>query len=199
MAYCSKCGADIGESAFCAQCGTSASIATPDTNPTNVTQDTPSTNVTDERALMQAFIGPNAYYYMGKFDEMPAAGDFIPGWNWSAFFLGLWWFLYRKMYVYAALAWAVTLILSPATAGAGGLAAMVLMGIFGNSLYRKFVREEIAKTAALNPAVRMSALQSKGGVTWVPVLIAIAVVFVVGFIGFAAFVAFFASSSHMYY
>jgi hypothetical protein len=57
-----------------------------------------------------AYVGPKADAYGKVFERFTAEG--IPGfafsWNWPAFFCGTWWYLYRKLYLWAAVDFAVS-------------------------------------------------------------------------------------------
>jgi hypothetical protein len=127
-------------------------------------------NALDDAA---AFIGPKADYYIPAFQKMDSSGSAI-SWNWSAFFFGVLWMLYRKMYLYALVIWGVTFLLGVLTGGAGfGLSILEAIGIglFGNWLYKRKVEEELAAAAPLEPAARKAQLAERGGVTWIPVII----------------------------
>lgn len=52
--------------------------------------------VTD--AMLKAFIGPNAEYYMGARDK-----DTILGWHWPIFLFAIPWLAYRKLYLFTGL------------------------------------------------------------------------------------------------
>lgn len=56
-------------------------------------------------------------------------------WNWSAFFFGAGWLLYRKMYLYGAIA-IVVYILAGYKHPEQILPFSILLGIFGNAIYR---------------------------------------------------------------
>lgn len=205
MPFCSSCGEKLDGGSFCPSCGNPV-------NPTSTDQPTaqqvfsqspnPQVSATapaDDTELMQIFMGPNSNFYFTKFAEMPPLGDYNPSWNWSAFFFGLWWLLYRKMYLYGVIAWVATLAISSMTMGAGGIVTMVLIGLFANSVYRKFVREEIAKTAGMDPAARKNLLAMKGGVTWTPVIIALVIFVLLICAASALFSSIFALSSFSNY
>lgn len=187
MAFCTKCGAQMGDGSYCTSCGAKADEGAQAPNVVAAPTQTQMGVGNDDTELMRAFIGPESSYYLEKFSMMPTQNDFAPTWNWPGFLFGLWWLLYRKMYIYAALAWVGTIVLSSITAGAGGIVAMVLIGVFANSLYRKFVREEIAKTAGYDDVTRRQMLATKGGVTWIPVIIATVACVLIGIVVFAIF------------
>ncbi len=111
-----------------------------------------------------AFIDRNIHKFLPKFksyDVNPAA--FQPGWNWAAFFFSFWWFLYRKMYLWALLCF-ITLCLPYLN-----LLIMIGWGIAANYLYYKHANAKIAEVKAYHGSNYGVYLRDAGGVnTWVP-------------------------------
>lgn len=102
-----------------------------------------------------AFIGANVLYYVLNFKRLRSLNT-TNSWNWSAFFFGSFWLLYRKMYAVFGLTYAINvafnLIFSPAASGFGmaySLAVGALFGLFGNYLYMKHVERHLKKADAL--------------------------------------------------
>ena len=122
------------------------------------------------------FIGPKADYYIPAFQKMDATGSAI-SWNWAAFVFGLFWMLYRKMWLYALVIWGALFVIGlipgigAALDGFLGIASWILFGLFGNWLYKRKVEEELAAAAHLEPAARKAQLASRGGITWIPVIV----------------------------
>jgi hypothetical protein len=58
---------------------------------------------------IQAFVGPNARYYIHQFSKFTFSGTekFTPTWNWSSCGLTFVWMLYRKMYIQALITFAI--------------------------------------------------------------------------------------------
>jgi hypothetical protein len=164
----------------------------PDREDENTTQ-TPveATPEPDNRDLLiETFVGPNAAYFLLAWDVMRERRW---SWNWSAFFFGEGWLLYRKMYLLAILfslaRMALTPYLSSITLFSDSLLnqaipllfpyTMVLnivLGIYANHLYRihaeKKIREAIAE---FKPERRLLGVQTRGGVSllallWIPVI-----------------------------
>lgn len=101
-------------------------------------------------------------------------------WNWSAFLFGAGWFLYRKMYLYAAMAFLLEMLLfllETLTLFSNELglsfAIFCLYGVFGNAIYR----HDLEKRKANNS-------KTKGTSTLLAALYAvfIAAIFVISFI-----------------
>jgi len=120
--------------------------------------------------LWRQFIGSHADYYLERFGTFQAGTGmlFRPSWHWPAFGVGWLWFLYRKMYVHAA----VFLIggLLPMLFGAGLLGTVLWNGVAGvtaNFLYYlhvKFKLEVIQRRAPTDKATRDVLIADAGGV-----------------------------------
>lgn len=155
MPTCPRCGREIEpDSFFCRYCGERVSSMTPDASYDQVRDE-------DYRA----FIGKNADRYVSKFRSFQTAGRdrFAVTWNWSAFFLGFIWMLYRKMYLWALLAFLV------AMTPVGFPLTMIGWGITGNYLYYLQARKIILdiKSQQMTAPTPLS-LQELGGVNrWV--------------------------------
>ncbi len=65
-------------------------------------------------------------------------------WNFAAFFLASYWLFYRKMYGWGFLT-LLTAFFYPIQ-----LATCILFGIFGNSLYKKHIENDVLKWQSLN-------------------------------------------------
>lgn len=97
--------------------------------------------------LWRAFIGPNADRYLEKFKKFGTAQSpkFALTWNWPAFlFISFLWFLYRKMYLYAAV-YAIGPIISTMMTGdmSSGIVWSIVAGATGNYVYYWHCREQI--------------------------------------------------------
>lgn len=108
------------------------------------------------------YVMKNEHKYMGPFTKFEKLGGrFSATWHWPAFFVPPWWFLYRKMYLWAAIAFIVTVI--PQTWLIGAIAG----GISGNWLYYRKMKEDFKAIAKVKD--KKFALQQMGGVHgWVP-------------------------------
>ena len=65
------------------------------------------------REEVEAYVGPNAGKYrdvFARFRKEEGSG-FAFSWNWPAFFAGVWWYLYRKMYLWALVDFVVSVAL----------------------------------------------------------------------------------------
>lgn len=186
MKICSQCAQPNSDDAnFCHQCGGGlrTSAATADSAaeiPSNA-----ATMTTDE-ALWRQFIGPNADRYLQQFKKFSSDGQpkFALTWNWPAFlFISFLWFLYRKMYLHAAV-YAIGPMISTYLTGdlTVGLVWSIMAGATANYLYYWHGKEQITaikKAVGMNHVAQEAALKEAGGVQ--PYVIWVGVVFYVIF------------------
>jgi len=181
MKPCGQCQQPNQDDAnFCYQCGSELASATATAVPS-----TPLSSRTDND-LWRDFIGPNADRYLEQFKKFGSAQSprFALTWNWPAFlYVSFLWFLYRKMYLYAAV-YAIGPMVSTYFTGdmTSGVVWSVVAGATANYVYYWHCREHIAaiKQQAWNdPAQQHAALKEEGGVQ--PYVIWVGVVFYVLF------------------
>ena len=119
-----------------------------------------------DRAL---FIGVKyESYYQAQFEKITPRKQYA-GFNIADFFLGVVWLFYRKIYSYGFMAIGlivvigmVEILLGIESSGANiGLA--VAFGMFGNTLYRHHVDQQIAKIRQLGSGNVHTELENRGG------------------------------------
>lgn len=119
-----------------------------------------------DRAL---FIGVKyESYYQAQFEKITPKKQYA-GFNIAAFFLGVVWLFYRKMYSYGFMSIGlivvigmVEILLGIESSGANiGLA--VAFGMFGNTLYKYHVDQQIAKIHQLGSGSVHTELENRGG------------------------------------
>ena len=130
----------------------------------------------------EAAIGPNAGYYLARFQEFDA-GESQTGWNWPAFFVTSCWFLYRKMWLPGLLNLCYPLILLfvlgiafgllrpsvPVMVGSALLLLVlpsILLPMFANAIYWRHIRrviESLPQSVAQVPDKRIARLERNGG------------------------------------
>jgi TPR repeat protein len=133
---------------------------------------------TSSTGLYEAAIGEkNQAYYLDRFEQFDEdEAGFHASWNWAALFGAGVWALYRKMYVWFFVTCAFGIILnmvmklnpSPAV-GLLYLAPGLCFAIFGNSLYHRKVKAQIANAQESNADDRkvIRRLNTSSGVhTW---------------------------------
>jgi hypothetical protein len=136
--------------------------------------------------LYAAFVGPNSDYYIQQWERSPGRWR---SWNWSAFFFGDGWLLYRKLYGYAVIFALVRLLITLLTSSLepfhddllNSLVSMVMpysilinifVGLYGNGLYQRQADKKIALArAAYPPLTWLMELSKLGGVSWVALLL----------------------------
>jgi hypothetical protein len=143
---------------------------------------TPSLAVASKEEL-QAFIQTRSYHYLPEWDALdPTLQRIVPGtFNWSAFFLNVYWMAYRRMYLYVVIVVAVLLVFYsilefvfavPQSAMNGvNIAMMYMIGRYGSSLYKKHVERKIRQIkATITPEYWPQAFRDKGGTSfWAPI------------------------------
>ena len=174
MTSCAKCQQQNQDDAkYCFYCGTP--VAGNQTQPVETSPYTPSAD------LWRQFIGPNADRYLEQFKKFGTEQEpkFALTWNWPAFlFISFLWFLYRKMYLYAAV-YAVGPMISAFITGdmSIGIAWSIIAGATGNYIYYWHCREQIAeikKKGWNDPAGQDQALKEAGGVQQYVIYVGIA-------------------------
>lgn len=187
MKRCADCQQDNPDDAnYCHQCG--APLTSPEPVPSALADPAPWTTAgRNDETLWREFIGPNADRYLAQFKKFTADGKprFALTWNWPAFlFISFLWFLYRKMYLHAAVyalgPMVSTYLTSDITVG---IVWSIMAGATANYLYYWHCREQIAeikKGGRMDSASQAEALKEAGGVQ--PYVIWVGVVFYVIFL-----------------
>lgn len=187
---CKNCGAWVeDDDRFCEHCGNNlSSVDDPvviDVEPEVVEAeiivppkryDSPAA---DAREVRERLIGSKTEYYLPRFEKMETLNS-ITDWNWAAFFFGFWWMLYRKMYVFGAVALVVTELLSMLTIPGLGLLVSLAVGVVGNFLYMKDINNRTDKAMDMQPEERELYIQKNSGTGWAGVVVAFAVFLVLG-------------------
>lgn len=190
--FCSKCGSPNSESSsLCAKCGTP--LARVDQSTATVPEarsveragaDAALASITTEE-FYKAAIGPHKQdYYLNKFARFDR-GEARWSWNWPAFFVTLYWMIYRKMWLnalgYFALPYVIAVALAVAGAASGSdsligvgyvlflAATFILPPMYGDALYHRHCRKKIdaAKRNASygDDRSRLMAVAKSGGVS----------------------------------
>ncbi|HEV8242387.1 MAG TPA: zinc ribbon domain-containing protein [Nitrospirales bacterium] len=157
---CPRCAnQNPSEAAFCSQCGHQLSLAAP-----------AASSFLADVALWRKFIGPRADYYLARFRlfHQGTKERFVPTWHWPAFGVGWLWYLYRKMYLHAAIFLFGGLL--PMILGAG-LVGVVIWNLFAaitaNYLYYMHTKLSlvlIGRRAGLDETARDRLVTDAGGI-----------------------------------
>jgi hypothetical protein len=143
--------------AYCNACGQQINVAAP---PTAVA----------ETARWRQFVGPRADYYLERFRlfREGSLDRFVPTWHWPAFLVGWLWYLYRKMYLHAAVFLFGGLL--PMFLGAGLVGVVVwnaLGALAANYLYYMHVKLSLAmieRRAGEDDALHDRLITDAGGI-----------------------------------
>jgi hypothetical protein len=123
---------------------------------------------------VQTFVGENYEYYRAKWQKSADNNNNPMSWNWAAFFLGVVWLVYRKMYNYA-LIFAGFIVLDmiiesffPLPAAIGNMVNLMIalaFGFYGNFLYKLHMANKVNDIVATYPPDQVEAeLRAQGGV-----------------------------------
>lgn len=157
---CPHCAtANPQEAVYCHHCGQPLFVA-----------ETPTPSLMAELTLWRQFIGPRADAYLERFRLFRdgTQARFIPTWHWPAFGLGWVWYLYRKMYLHAAVFLFGGLL--PMALGAGPAGVVIwnaLAAAAANYLYYMHVKLTLAviqQRAGLDQAARDQLIHDAGGI-----------------------------------
>ncbi|RPI74487.1 MAG: DUF2628 domain-containing protein [Desulfobacteraceae bacterium] len=142
QAPCPKCGWRQKKSEVCEKCGLLIAKykAKDASGPGSESQEDVLATPLNPEADWATFIGPNADLYLNKFVYFHNRGEdrFAATWHWPAFFTGFWWFLYRKMYLWALISLLATLI--PCV----GFLTLITCGLTAHYLYYLQVKKKTA-------------------------------------------------------
>ncbi len=122
------------------------------------------------------FIQKNQKFYEEKFRKIYETGK-SRSWNWAAFFMGIYWMIYRKMYFKAGAFFILSLVASstPYIGVILNFAVLVGIAIYANALYLDHINANIEKTNILFPNNKDIIIKRRGG-TNLPLALGIYVV-----------------------
>ncbi len=205
--FCISCGAKILEiSKFCNKCGVVQPIGDTVSTASNKTTEIPKSasvciecrqpipvgsNSTrcprcqqagKELAYKELFIGGNSYYYLSRWKALE---DKQSAFNWSAFWGGLIWMAYRKMYAYAFGILTIIIIIGFALpdnfSRVMGMVLGLTLGRSGNYLYSIYAKKKIDSLKSVHKNENLLKLEiAKQGGTSVMAAIGIGLFEVIG-------------------
>ena len=133
----------------------------------------------NEEKYLKAFFGKSAEYYLTKYNEYHEKNTLFP-FSVPAFFLNIFWFLYRKLYLEFFIIMIIIALIPSISPWQNMVNIMILvcLGFLGNNLYIKkgdsIIKKVIASTE--NEDARIKRLQTKGGTSWVPFILVLLIV-----------------------
>jgi hypothetical protein len=199
--YCIKCGEMVIENAtYCSSCGemVKKEIPTESVNTSPINQESSVTEESmiiedSEGKLTEAYVGSNYSFYKSKWDAMEQKGTSI-SWNFAAFFLGVFWLGYRKMYKTLLVIFFIFLAVDFLAINVFnyqystdqfydpldldsiiGYVTSIFLAMYGNKMYQKHVERKVSDIK-INTAKKEQAemlVKQKGGRSWLGVLLAI--------------------------
>lgn len=197
--FCTKCGSkNDGGAAFCVHCGNRLTTAAGQASaPPTFTQADPnnrdpysyvgygnSGSTAQLGGELEQLIGPNKEYYLQAFGEMQNQGK-RTSWNWAAFLVSPYWFVYRKMYGWGAaillLNLFVNAVLGPGMALLVYIGIWFAAGILGNSIYMGHLAGKAAQARGMTEPFKSQYLSTCGGVNSAAVWIALGAMLLLGF------------------
>jgi len=150
----------------------------------------PATTLAEARA---AVVGNRYLLFEDSFRLFDSAGGFRPTFTWQALIFDVLWFIYRRMYLEAVLAFLAVLVLTSLGALVSGNAGLVLfmglgfrlaLAVTGRWFYWKAVDrrlEQAMRRYPDDPDRALTWLKLKGGVDPLAVILIFAVQLVIGF------------------
>jgi hypothetical protein len=146
--------------------------------------------------LYRAAVGPRADYYVPLFLKFDAAGASGRSWNWPAFFVSFYWFLYRRMFgqwtLYCLLI-PIAIALVAAIFARLGVSPFVgdvlclgyafgLLPLTANHLYYRAIQQRIAavRQQSRDETAQLSALEALPHTSEVAIAVAFTAVAVLG-------------------
>ncbi len=143
----------------------------------------------DKWEKYRIFVGKNADYYIPRFKKFEETQSVV-SWNWAAFFFGLLWMLYRKMYLYSVI-FTIALFLFGLLLSVFNLYNNLVMlgvqiwlwvgfGVFGNYVYYTHVEKKVKdiENRFPDPQVQAAILEKEGGVSWIAPIIFFLIIFI---------------------
>lgn len=177
--YCTQCGAPSSNAAsFCSKCGSRLT-----TNVNTTSNPTYRNDAQQQYSYQQSYdqyngnaytqqitldndvvqlIGNKSEYYVPKFQELKQHNK-KSSWNWAAFLVAPYWFIYRKMYGYGYGILAATFILSLIPAlSFFSLGGYIALGIFANYIYMNELEKKSGQAKTMNEPFRAQYIYKNG-------------------------------------
>jgi hypothetical protein len=201
--YCRYCGNQLVlQDSYCSICGKATPNEKMKSEAAASSEYTAPVESEDalESQLEESFVGKNYDFYITKWNRLENKNSKI-SWNWATFFLGPFWFGYRKMYIPVLLIGVTYLLIDlffyliqyqyseenyffdpvqnflvfPFT---------IILSLFGNYLYLKHTNRYIDQVnlKPFNNEQKKTWLKSKGGTSWLSVFFTVLFIFFYGIV-----------------
>lgn len=131
---------------------------------------------------MKSVVQDKLYYYDLKMSRLNLTGGKV-SWNGSAFLFPVLWMAYRKMYLYALIAFGIAVLISMVGWIPGGMPIVIIQtilciafkicsGLLGNYLYKTHAEKVFQSGSAMNPDTQWEYYRRKGGTSRTAVVVA---------------------------
>lgn len=149
----------------------------------------------------RAYFGSNADHYMIQLERI--RNGQLPAFNWAAFLITLFWMAYRRMHLLLTCVLVLSMFegtiesLLMGVFGASyeterylglviSLVIGLLFGTFGDRMYiwdaRRMIRAEVARGPFHVPDILLARIASRGGTSWLPIVVLLVVLIGIVFI-----------------
>lgn len=122
---------------------------------------------------LRHLVGPKWAYYLPKFRQLKAQGK-SASWNWAAFLAPSYWMLYRKMYLYGAIAAVIEILCAAINSVLLSLLLIggcITVGILGNFIYMKHLEDKAEEARTVPETYKTDFLLTNGGVNTAAVVL----------------------------
>lgn len=167
---CNKCKhINPVESNFCIQCGEDIELV-----PIKVDTYT---------RKLESFIGRNSEFYLEK-KIMMEENNGTFSWNWAAFLITPFWFLYRKLYGLGLGIIVLNIMFSNHQFSSNFISLLISIGagIYSNALYLNHVKRQVEKLEELDDSSKCEFTRKKGGVSYVVPAVFAIVTYIIKFV-----------------
>lgn len=165
--FCTQCGKENEvENSFCKYCGTALRKVELKKDYSQEGKSNDYDNYSEEE--LDLFISKNQMFYLEKFNQITKTGD-KKTWNWAAFLTGIYWMLYRKMYLQAGICFVAAPILSciPVVGWILSIGLWIGIGIYANSIYLDHINKKFRDINCADSSYRQILISKYGGTNMV--------------------------------
>ena len=185
VSYCTICGYRIKSSdSFCPNCGHKVDHKEERKTSDDLTLTEESSK--EVHSDLEVYVGKNKYsYYNQAFNTIKNKSGGT--WNWCAFLFGVYWFLYRKMYLPACIYLICHIATYTFVSIANNsyisilisliyLAVHILFGVFANNIYYIKYQKDLEGAKTLTGDARSTYLYNHGSTNSAPVIVALIII-----------------------
>ncbi len=152
-------------------------------NNTYAQQNTYTPNTTVDPNVID-LVGKNKEYYVNKFQEMKSQNKYTV-WHWMAFLFPGYWFMYRKMYAYGAIALGIMFLVGVINVGLitfMSIGGYVATGLLSNYIYMNWLEKKALQMKNMPEPFKTQFIQNNGGVNGTALTLSIIIMVVLSVI-----------------